>query len=77
MQRGRMREHYQWNMDVVGVKDVTAEVELLAALVHFFESVGLGSGNIRIRVNSRKLLQAVMQELGVRSRWLTRGGSPE
>lgn len=33
--RGRLREHYQWNMDIIGVSDITAEVELLGAIVCF------------------------------------------
>merc|ERR1719446_1896162 len=40
-QRGRKREHYQWNMDIVGVSTIVAEAELLAAVAHFFESVGI------------------------------------
>ena len=31
-QRGRKREHYQWNMDIVGVKGIRAELELLCAV---------------------------------------------
>ena len=42
-QRGRKREHYQWNMDMVGVPGVTAEAELLSAVVTFFERVGITS----------------------------------
>lgn len=37
MTRGRRREHYQWNMDIVGSPSVTAEAELLAAIVTLFE----------------------------------------
>ena len=63
--RGRRREHYQWNMDVVGVPGVAAEAELLAAIVHFLESVGLTSADIVIKISSRKVLQAVMARYGV------------
>eukprot|EP00913_Durusdinium_trenchii_P000076 g69.t1 len=42
-QRGRKREHYQWNMDIVGVSTVHAEVELLSAICTFFELVGISS----------------------------------
>ena len=40
MQRGRKREHYQWNMDIIGEKSVAAEIELLAAVVDFFRAIG-------------------------------------
>ena len=40
-QRGRKREHYQWNMDIIGCKEITAEVELLSAAVEFLRAAGL------------------------------------
>ncbi|CAD7972512.1 unnamed protein product [Amoebophrya sp. A25] len=64
-QRGRKREHYQWNMDMIGVENITAEAELLAAVVDFFESVGLTSEDIKIKVNSRKVLGFVLAKAGV------------
>jgi len=64
-QRGRKREHYQWNMDVVGVTSIMAEVEVLSAIVTFFESVGITSNDVGIKVNSRKVLGAVLASAGV------------
>ena len=55
MQRGRKREHYQWNMDIVGVRSVAAEAELLAAAAHLFGLVGLGPEDIGIRISSRSV----------------------
>eukprot|EP01062_Namystynia_karyoxenos_P023241 TRINITY_DN1894_c0_g1_i2.p1 TRINITY_DN1894_c0_g1~~TRINITY_DN1894_c0_g1_i2.p1 ORF type:complete len:601 (+),score=202.65 TRINITY_DN1894_c0_g1_i2:69-1805(+) len=63
--RGRRREHYQWNMDVIGVKAVTAEAELIAAVVALLQSVGLTSRDVGIKINSRKLLQTVLTRAGV------------
>jgi len=57
MTRGRRREHYQWNMEIVGEPDVTAEAELIAATCALFGDVGLGAGDVRILVNSRALLE--------------------
>ena len=65
MTRGRTREHYQWNMDIIGVDDVTAETELLAALVTFFRGVGLTHENVQIRISNRRLLQAVLAAAGI------------
>jgi len=59
-QKGRKREHYQWNMDVIGVTDISAELELISASVAFFEAVGLTSKDIVFRVNSRKVLNQAM-----------------
>lgn len=64
-QRGRKREHYQWNMDIVGEKGVLAEVELLSAICTFFESVGITSRDVGLKVNSRKVLNAVLRNAGV------------
>jgi len=64
--RGRRREHFQWNMDIIGVPNVAAEAELLSAIVSFFKRVGLTSKDIGIKVNSRKVLQGVLESLGVK-----------
>eukprot|EP00518_Triparma_eleuthera_P004651 CAMPEP_0182461116 /NCGR_PEP_ID=MMETSP1319-20130603/5779_1 /TAXON_ID=172717 /ORGANISM="Bolidomonas pacifica, Strain RCC208" /LENGTH=416 /DNA_ID=CAMNT_0024660337 /DNA_START=436 /DNA_END=1681 /DNA_ORIENTATION=+ len=63
--RGRRREHYQWNMDVWGVPGVSAEAELLSSMVEFFSSVGLGSDDVGIKVNSRGLIAEVLDGLGI------------
>uniref|UniRef100_A0A6B2L4E8 histidine--tRNA ligase n=1 Tax=Arcella intermedia TaxID=1963864 RepID=A0A6B2L4E8_9EUKA len=63
--RGRMREHYQWNMDIVGVYAVTAEAELLAAIVESFKRMGLTAADVVIKINSRQVLQDVLSPLGI------------
>jgi histidyl-tRNA synthetase len=65
MTRGRRREHFQWNMDVWGVQDVTAEAELIASMVHFFASVGLTFQDVGIKVNSRLVIGEVLAGLGI------------
>ncbi|KAL6043355.1 histidine--tRNA ligase [Balamuthia mandrillaris] len=62
----RKREHFQWNMDILGVAQVSAEAELLGALVTFFKRVGLTSNDIGIKVSSRKVVQSVLDKLGVK-----------
>lgn len=63
--RGRRREHYQWNMDIVGVPGVEAEAELLSAIVTFFARVGLTKDDVGIKISSRKVLQEVLEKYGV------------
>lgn len=63
--RGRRREHYQWNMDIVGVKSITAEVELVCAACAAMESLGLTAQDVGIKINSRKVLQTVVAQAGV------------
>jgi histidyl-tRNA synthetase len=65
MTRGRRREHYQWNMDIIGVEGVEAEAELLSAIIMFFSRVGLTAQDVKIRVNNRKILQALMDNYAV------------
>lgn len=65
MTRGRRREHYQWNMDVLGVPGVEAEAELLSAIVSFFTRLGLSSKDVAFRVSNRKVLQAVLEQYGI------------
>lgn len=65
MTRGRRREHFQWNMDIWGISTVTAEAELLSAMVSFFQSVGLTSDDVGIKVNSRLVISEVLAELQI------------
>jgi len=68
-QRGRKREHYQWNMDIVGPQTdkstITAEVELLAAIVAFFKRLRITSKDIGIKINSRKVMGSIMEAFGI------------
>ena len=64
-QRGRGREHYQWNVDVWGTEGIEADAELISVLSTFFRSVGLGPEDLVIRVSSRKVLEEVLGSVGV------------
>merc|ERR1719359_783318 len=52
-------------MDIVGVPGITAEAELLSAVCAFFERVGITSKDVGLKVNSRKVLGAVLKNAGV------------
>jgi len=65
VQRGRKREHYQWNMDIIGEASISAEVELLAAITTFFSGLGVTSEDVGIKVNSRKVLSTILTMYGV------------
>jgi histidyl-tRNA synthetase len=65
MSRGRKREHYQWNLDVVGVPEVTAEAELLAVALDALERLGLTEKDLVVRVSHRGLLGSVLEALAV------------
>jgi histidyl-tRNA synthetase len=62
MTRGRRREHYQWNMDLWGAPGVSAEAELIAAVFSLVDRLGLPPGEVKVRVSSRRLLEALAGE---------------
>ena len=64
-QRGRGREHYQWNVDIWGSDAVQADAELLSVLVSFFQRVGLNADDLAISISSRKVLEEVLGSLGI------------
>ena len=70
-QRGRRREHYQWNMDIVGVKQIYAEAELLAVVTTFLRRVNLSPKEICIKVNSRVVLEEVLGKYGITKNTIT------
>ena len=52
-QRGRMREHFQLNADIIGEKDVSADAELIALLIDTLRSFGLTHEDFVVRLSSR------------------------
>lgn len=64
-QRGRLREHFQWNADVVGEEGVDADAEVLAVALDALAELGLGADEVRARVSDRPLLAALLRGLGV------------
>src|ERR687894_2981899 len=64
-QRGRLREHFQLNVDVVGEADVTADAELLAVAIEIMAAFRLTPESVVARVSDRRLLAALVNELGV------------
>ncbi len=66
-QRGRLREHFQWNVDIVGEAGVNADAEVLAVGLDGLRELGLGSGDVLARISDRRLLSSVLSALGVAS----------
>ena len=64
-QRGRLREHFQLNVDIVGEASEAADAELLAVAVDVMRELGLTSADVRARVSDRRLLNAVLTAIGV------------
>lgn len=64
-QKGRTREFFQWNIDLLGVESPEADAEIAAIGASFFRAVGLGPQAIRILVNDRRLAERQLDQLGV------------
>jgi histidyl-tRNA synthetase len=64
-QRGRLREFFQLNMDIVGCDTVAAETDLISAVVEMLKGFGLASGDFAVRVSSRRLLSEFLNRLGI------------
>ena len=55
-QKGRTREFFQWNVDMLGVSSPEADAENAAVLATFFQRVGLNPQQVVIKVNNRRLM---------------------
>src|SRR5688572_8599839 len=64
-QRGRLREHFQWNVDIVGEEGVAADAEVLAVAIDGLRELGLTDADFRARVSDRRLLAALLEAAGV------------
>jgi histidyl-tRNA synthetase len=57
-QRGRLREHFQLNMDIIGEAGPAADAEIMAAVIDIARAFGLGPKDVRLRVSDRRILVA-------------------
>lgn len=64
-QKGRLREFFQWNIDLLGVDDPRADAELIAIAASFFRETGLYQGEVLLQVNNRRLMDRSLGELGI------------
>jgi histidyl-tRNA synthetase len=64
-QKGRTREFFQWNIDIIGVSSPEADAELIAVAATFLRSVGLTPERATIFVNNRRLMESEFDALGI------------
>jgi histidyl-tRNA synthetase len=70
-QRGRLREHFQLNMDLIGEAGPAADAEIMAAVVDIARAFGFGPAEVRLRVSDRRILVAELtHRFGVREEHL-------
>ncbi len=65
MTKGRKREHYQWNVDIIGEDSILAEVEVIGAACDALRRMGLSSSDFKVHVSSRKFLGELLAKSGI------------
>src|SRR5262245_18586597 len=64
-QKGRSREFFQWNVDLVGPASPELDAEVVALAATFLQAVGLQSHDVQILVNNRQLMESALHTLGI------------
>jgi histidyl-tRNA synthetase len=65
MQKGRLREFYQLNMDILGVETIDADAELIAAVIGMMTDLGFVATDFKVRISSRTLLEELFTSAGM------------
>lgn len=63
-QRGRLREHFQLNCDLIGEPGPAADAEIIALAIDLMRGFGLGPADVRVRLSDRRVLSALLQQGG-------------
>jgi histidyl-tRNA synthetase len=65
-QKGRTREFFQWNADVIGENNIETDTELLCVAIQFLKRLGLKPDDVKIFINNRRLMDEQLQKIGVK-----------
>ncbi|MBN2584449.1 MAG: ATP phosphoribosyltransferase regulatory subunit, partial [Planctomycetes bacterium] len=64
-QKGRLREFFQWNCDILGAEGAAADAECILVAIDALREFGLRPENVQVRLSNRKLLAAMLKALGI------------
>lgn len=64
-QKGRTREFFQWNLDLLGIESPQADAEVAAVAASFLRSVGLSPDQVKLYINNRRLADRKLEALGI------------
>jgi len=64
-QRGRLREHWQWNVDVLGSESPIADAEVIFTAVDLMRELGLEPRHVKVKISHRDVVRRVLLRLGV------------
>ena len=64
-QRGRLREFFQWNVDLIGDDSPRADAEVMATAITVLEQMGLTPADVQIKCNHREVMEIIMKGVGI------------
>jgi len=64
-QKGRLREFFQWNIDIIGEDSVLADAEVIFTTIDYLRQIGLTNRDIKVKISSRKFLAGFFKGLGI------------
>jgi histidyl-tRNA synthetase len=64
-QKGRLREFFQWNIDIIGIDSILADAEVIFCAVDYLQEIGLTAKDIVVKISSRKMLAAILHAIGI------------
>ncbi len=66
-QKGRLREFFQWNIDIIGIDDCRSDAEVIFTAIDYLRGTGLKPVDIAAKISSRRLLAALLAAVGIES----------
>lgn len=64
-QKGRTREFFQWNIDLIGVSNPETDAEMISIAASFLKNAGLKPDQVKISINDRKLMNRELLKAGI------------
>jgi histidyl-tRNA synthetase len=64
-QRGRLREFFQWNIDILGAEGSLADAECIFVAVDLLRELGLNSDQVRVKISHRRTVKHILAKMGV------------
>ncbi|NBC11569.1 MAG: histidine--tRNA ligase [Planctomycetes bacterium] len=64
-QRGRLREFWQWNIDMLGLETPAADAEVILVAVDLLRELGLTHEQVKVKLSHREVVRTILLKLGV------------
>ncbi|MCE9589780.1 MAG: histidine--tRNA ligase [Planctomycetes bacterium] len=70
-QRGRLREFWQWNVDILGLETPVADAECIFTAVDLLSELGLRPEHVRVKISHRRTVRHILAKMGVPEEGMT------